>query len=94
MGRERALKTAALTEVNEHILEFASESASIEDDWDFFCECGELDCHAVVRLTIGEYTGLRDAERAVLAPGHELSEHDRSRRLREGSRVLREYQIG
>jgi len=46
----------------------------------------------MVRLTISEYTGLRDADSAVLAPAHELSEDDRARRLREGTRALREYQ--
>ena len=94
MGRKRALKTAALTEVNGHILEFACESASLEKEWEFFCECGELDCHSLVRLTVEEYTELRDADGAVLAPEHELSEAIRAERLREGTEALREYQVG
>ena len=89
---ERALKTAALTEVNDHILDFASESASIETDWDFFCECGELSCHLLVRLTINEYRDVRDSASAVLAHGHELSDDDRSTRLREGSAMIWRYQ--
>ena len=89
---ERALKTAALTEVNDHILDFASESASIETDWDFFCECGELNCHSLVRLTINEYMDVRDSASAVLAQGHELSDDDRSMRLREGSAMMWRYQ--
>jgi len=93
MGRKQALKTAALTEVNGHILEFASESASSETDWEFFCECGEADCHAMVRLTVNEYTGLRDADGAMLAPQHELSGEARAKRLRAGTQALREYQV-
>lgn len=89
---ERALKTAALTEVNDHILDFASESASIETDWDFFCECGEPNCHSLVRLTINEYMDVRDSASAVLAQGYELSHDDRSTRLRDGSVLIRRYQ--
>jgi hypothetical protein len=92
LARERALKTAALAEVNDHILDFASESASIETDWDFFCECGELSCHSLVRLTPNEYMDVRDSASAVLAQGHELSDGDRSARLREGSAMIWRYQ--
>jgi hypothetical protein len=93
MGRKRALKTAALTEVNGHILEFACESASLEKEWEFFCECGELDCHSLIELTIEEYRGLRDADGAVLAPQHELRRPVRAKRLRVGTEALREYQV-
>ena len=89
---ERALKTTALTEVNDHILDFASESASIETDWDFFCECGELSCRSLIRLTVNEYMNVRDSASAVLAQGHELSDDDRSTRLREGSAMMSRYQ--
>jgi hypothetical protein len=92
LAYERALKTAALTEVNDHILDFASESASIETDWDFFCECGELNCHSLIRLTVNEYMDVRDSASAVLAQGHELSDDDRSTRLREGSAIIWRYQ--
>src|SRR5438132_13776882 len=85
---ERVLKTAALTEVNDHILDFASESAAIETDWDFFCECGELNCHSLVRLTVNEYMDVRDSASAVLEQGHELSDDDRSLRRREGSALM------
>jgi hypothetical protein len=72
MGKQRAFKSAALAEVNRHILEAARESISEEQQWEFFCECGRADCSEHVFLTPDAYVALRDGGNAVLAPGHRL----------------------
>jgi hypothetical protein len=89
MANERAFKTVALTEVNEHILDAARDSVSEDTRWEFFCECGHPGCHEHVMLELDRYTALHDQGRAVLAPGHQLSQKERARRLREESEALR-----
>ena len=86
---KRGIKTAALTEVNRHILEFAVESESAALDWEFFCECGRPDCQEQVTLTIDQYVAARDRGGDVLAPGHQASQTARATRLREEARALR-----
>lgn len=96
MGSERTFKTAALTEVNAHILDAALDSIGEDQCWEFFCECGSPDCHERVLLDIGQYVALHAHEEAVLARGHRLSQMERARRLREESRALRaqaEHQV-
>jgi hypothetical protein len=100
MVENRKFKTAALVEVNSHILDAARDSITREQIWEFFCECGRPDCGEHVKLSIDEYAGLRDVGDPVLAPGHRLSRAERARRrsheLREGSEALRaqaEHQV-
>ena len=96
MGTECTFKTAALTEVNVHILDAARDSISDEQCWEFFCECGRPDCHEHVMLDVNQYVALHDHDKAVLARGHHLSQMERARRLREESHALRaqaEHQI-
>lgn len=88
MGSERRFKTAALTEVNTHILDAARDSIGGEQGWEFFCECGEPDCHAHVVLDLDRYVALHDRGEAVLARGHRLSQMERARRLTEESKAL------
>jgi hypothetical protein len=89
VGNERAFKTVALTEVNAHILDAARDSISEEQVWEFFCECGDPDCHAHVMLDLDEYVALHDRDQPVLASGHRLSQKERARRLREEAEALR-----
>ncbi|HZD88230.1 MAG TPA: hypothetical protein VE088_09515 [Gaiellaceae bacterium] len=81
MGKQRALKTAALSEVNGHILRAARDSVTQEQEWEFLCECGRPNCHEHVMLTIDAYSGLHDGGGAVLAPGHRVSHVARAWRL-------------
>lgn len=83
MGERHASKTAMLSEVNQRVLEAALDSVTEEQEWEFFCECGNADCHEHVKLTIHAYTVLHDGGGAVLAPGHGLSQAERARRLRD-----------
>lgn len=80
MSRQQVFKTAALYEVNEHILGAARASIVQEQTWEFFCECGDEDCGEHVELSIDEYVALRENGRPVLAPGHRLSRATLARR--------------
>jgi hypothetical protein len=42
------------------------------DTWEFFCECPDLTCHALVSLTLHEF----DVRRAALPPLPILASHD------------------
>ena len=49
--------------VNDSIRKLATDDQAAEM-WEFFCECPDLDCHALVSLTVTEF----DARRASLPP--------------------------
>ena len=96
MGDEGVSKTALLTEVNLRVLEAALDSVTQEQEWEFFCECGNPDCHEHVELTIHAYGVIHDGGGAVLAPGHGLSQIERARRLSADADALRrqaEHQV-
>jgi hypothetical protein len=61
-------------DANEKIRQLGA-SLELEEDgrlFPFLCECGDLACHKVVRLTVGEYEHAReDAARFVIFPHHE-----------------------
>ena len=81
MAKGREFKTAALTEVNSHILRAARDSlGDAQEEWGFFCECGHEDCHEHVKLTLGAYSALHDGGGAVLAGGHRADQLERVRR--------------
>ena len=86
---ERRNRTAALTDVNVHILRYVRDSSEGEQEWEFFCECGEADCQEHVFLTLDGYVELHDSGRAVLADGHRLSQVERARRLQVDAEALR-----
>jgi hypothetical protein len=88
-SRQRRLKAAALSEVNQGILGVARDSIDEEQEWEFFCECGREDCHEHVSLTVEAYASLHDANGAVLAPGHRRSQLERARRLCEEAEALK-----
>jgi hypothetical protein len=89
VGKRQEAKTTALTEVNAHILDVARESLAEEVEWEFFCECGQPDCAERITLTLDAFIGLHEGGRAVLAPGHHLSQADRARQLRADAETLR-----
>jgi hypothetical protein len=49
--------------VNDSIRGLATE-AQASETWEFFCECPDLSCHALVSLTVGEF----DKRRTALPP--------------------------
>jgi len=59
--------------VNDSIRGLATEAQSMET-WEFFCECPDLACHTLVRLTLVEFDKRRAALPAVpiLATGHAI----------------------
>jgi hypothetical protein len=72
--REQPAKRDLLLEVNAHVHAAAKRFEGIEpepDSWNFTCECGAADCRVPVSLTLAEYEALREADRPVLAVGHE-----------------------
>jgi hypothetical protein len=79
VGTNRALKATALAEVNRGIRQWALED-STDEDWEFFCECGEADCVERVALTLEAYDLLQGQRSAVLARAH----HQIERAIRLG----------
>jgi hypothetical protein len=60
-----------LREVNQRIRDLASNLASHDlSDWEFVCECGDYSCTETVGLALALYDDLKDADVALLAPGH------------------------
>ena len=57
--------------VNNSIRSLATE-AQASDTWEFFCECPDLACHALVSLTVVEFDELRTAipPATILATAH------------------------
>ena len=57
--------------VNDSIRGLATEDRSAET-WGFFCECPDVTCHLMVRLTLGEFDERRTAlpRAPILAAGH------------------------
>jgi hypothetical protein len=51
-----------------------------EDTWGFLCECGAEECQEWVTLRVTDYEAYRHAERPILAPGHTLTQVQKSRR--------------
>jgi hypothetical protein len=60
-----------LEEVNRSIRTLAAKVDPHNSSlWEFVCECGDEDCNERVGLSLDGYDELRDAEDALLAPGH------------------------
>jgi hypothetical protein len=56
--------------VNDSIRKLATDGQDGET-WEFFCECPDVECHAVVSLTLLEF----DEHRASLPPMPILASH-------------------
>ena len=60
-----------LEQVNRSIRALAVELDSEESStWPFVCECGEANCTERLGLSVSRYDTLKQADDAVLAPGH------------------------
>ena len=60
-----------LGEVNRSIRDLAAKvDPRDSSSWEFVCECGGEDCSERVSLPLERYDELRDADVALLAPGH------------------------
>jgi hypothetical protein len=58
-------------EVNRSIRDLAAKvDPRDSSSWEFVCECGEEGCTERVNLDLARYDDLRDADVALLAPGH------------------------
>jgi hypothetical protein len=55
-------------------------SESDGEMWAFLCECGDDGCQEWVTLPVTRYEALQRAEQPILAPGHALSESQKTRR--------------
>ena len=50
------------------------------ESWAFLCECGDDHCQEWVTLPFTSYEVLQRADQPILAPGHTLSEPQKTRR--------------
>jgi hypothetical protein len=55
-------------------------SESDGEMWAFLCECGDDHCQEWVTLPVAKYEALQRADQPILAPGHTLSEPQKTRR--------------
>jgi hypothetical protein len=70
---------AAFREVNDSIRELTSAGAGT-DRFEFLCECPDIECHAMVSLTLHEFDAGRSASPSVpILAAHEDDQPSRSR---------------
>lgn len=50
--------------VNDSIRELVAGDGLATETWEFYCECADVTCHAMVRLTVDEF----DRRRAASPP--------------------------
>jgi hypothetical protein len=60
----------AFGQVNDSIRRLATDGPATET-WDFFCECPDVECHALISLTLLEF----DERRAASPPQPVLAAH-------------------
>lgn len=89
MGKRDATKGQLLAQVNVSIRDLAVGSESAPAEWEFFCECGDPDCHEQVLLTLESFGAIHDQGFAVLAAGHRVNQPARAARLRREAQALR-----
>ena len=51
-----------------------------EQTWNFLCECGTDECQEWVTLRVSAYEAKQRVDEPILAPGHTLSQGQRTRR--------------
>lgn len=78
----------AFRQVNDSIRALANEDAGAEK-WEFFCECPDLACHALVSLTLPEF----DERRAASPPVPIFAAHmaPRTESLRAPISAIRQH---
>jgi hypothetical protein len=65
-GRE-----AGFRDVNDAIRGLARSGGSADELWEFFCECDDFACRALIQLTLTEFDKLRTASPAEpILSGH------------------------
>jgi hypothetical protein len=81
MESERAIgrNEALFREVNERIREITAGQGVPPDERVLFqCECGRLDCHEQVQVSLAEYEAVRsEPNRFVILPDHEIESVER-----------------
>jgi hypothetical protein len=55
-------------------------SESEGESWAFLCECGDEECQEWITLPVRRYEALQRADQPILAPGHTLTEPQKTRR--------------
>ena len=83
MSDERTESSATRKELNRQMrvaVERFDLSESGGEAWAFLCECGDDTCQEWVTLRVQSYEALQRADQPILAPGHTLSEPQRTRR--------------
>lgn len=83
MADKRAESSATRKELNRQMrlaVQRFDLSESDREMWAFLCECGDDDCHEWVTLPVKRYEALQRADQPILAPGHTLSEPQKTRR--------------
>lgn len=75
--RERRLaeNERLFRDVNERIESAAAAHGGDEHEYEFLCECSNLDCNLLLAMTVGAYERARtDPTVFIVARGHELPE--------------------
>jgi len=74
---QKARNDAIFRDANEHIESFAEaiDGPILDGQLPFLCECSDVRCTVIIRMTRAEYEGLRaDPTQFAVVPGHEGSE--------------------
>lgn len=73
---QAARNDAAFRDANEHIESYADSIGALDGDpLPFLCECADVSCTEIVRMTPAEYADLREQPaRFTTVPGHERHE--------------------
>jgi len=80
---KRSESSEARADVNRHVrmaVKRFEVSGLDEDTWSFLCECGADECQEWVTLRVTDYETKQRADEPILAPGHTLSQGQRTRR--------------
>lgn len=73
--QRRAARTEALFRETNEAIERGLWAVSEREAVRFRCECSQMDCNTIVKLTLPEYEQVRDnPRRFVIAAGHETPE--------------------
>jgi hypothetical protein len=75
LTQQRAARTEALFRETNEAIERGLWPGDQQDSVRFRCECAQMDCHTILRLTLPEYEYVREnPRRFVVAFGHEVPE--------------------
>jgi len=83
LADERSESSATRKELNRQMRMAVKRfdlSESDGESWAFLCECGDYECQEWVTLPVRKYEALQRADQPILAPGHTLSEPQKTRR--------------